>query len=264
MNKLKLFLVAAFISLIALPTQGIAQRRQVSYTSQRAGQHATLQGVTGNATVEQVVDNGTTQHQVTWFATTSGVSAVTVTVSAKTVAGNYAQISSSSSLSGTILFTGTYGYVKVVYTGFTGTGVIDADYFGNVATPTIIAASDGTALSAVTDPCDGVLATTVAISQTTSTKLISASAGKKNYICGGTIIAAAAEVVNFIEGTGSTCGSSTAALVGSTTAANGMSLAANGGFVITKTISGFTAASDTCLSQNATSRVSGWITYVQL
>ncbi len=123
----------------------------------------------------------------------------------------------------------------------------------------------GTAV--VADPCEALAKTQVAISQTASTKVISAAASKKNYICSLVIVAGAAEIVNVVEGTGTTCGTGTAAIVGSTTAANGMSFAANGGLSAiggNKTaIVGSGTNVDTCLSQSTTSRVAGWLTYVQ-
>lgn len=126
--------------------------------------------------------------------------------------------------------------------------------------------SDGTNTQLV-NPCASVAPTVVAISQTGSTKLVSAVAAKKNYICSILIVAATAEIVNLIEGTGSTCGSTQAALVGSTTAANGLSFAANGGFAQgdgnAAVITGTGTALDLCLTQNSTARIAGFVTYVQ-
>lgn len=114
------------------------------------------------------------------------------------------------------------------------------------------------------NPCTYIVPTTVAISQTAGTKLISQTSAKKNYICGGEIVVATAEIVNIVEGTGSTCGTATAAVVGSTTAANGLSLAANGGFIVSTPITGTGTNLDLCLTQNGSARVSGHITYVQV
>lgn len=122
----------------------------------------------------------------------------------------------------------------------------------------------GNQILASTDPCDGVLATNVAISQTTSTKLISSSSGKKNHICSLVLVTGAAEIVNIVEGTGSVCGTSTTAIVGSTTVGNGMSFAANGGLSgIARTIPGTGTTVDTCLTQDGSDRVAGYLTYVQ-
>lgn len=121
---------------------------------------------------------------------------------------------------------------------------------------------DGNSFDPITDPCDGVLATTVPISITADTVVISAVASTKNYICNITIVAGAAEIVSITEGTGSTCASGEVAIVGSTTDANGMSFAANGGFVNTKTISGIGTNVDTCLNVSGSNRVAGFLTYV--
>lgn len=113
------------------------------------------------------------------------------------------------------------------------------------------------------DPCTALLPTTVAVSQTADTQLITGTANKKTYICGGVLVAGAAEIINLVEGTGSVCGTSTTALVGSTTEANGVSLAANGVLPIDTPISGSGTAVNTCLYNNTASRVSGYVTYVQ-
>lgn len=117
------------------------------------------------------------------------------------------------------------------------------------------------------NPCELSTPIQVPISQTASTKIISATSAKKNYICSLVLVAAAAEIVNVVEGTGSTCGTSTAAIVGSTTAANGMSFVANGGLSAIggkgNAISGVGTNVDTCLTQSTSSRVAGWATYVQ-
>lgn len=111
------------------------------------------------------------------------------------------------------------------------------------------------------NPCDGATVTTLAISAAADAVLVSASASNRIYICKGAILANAAEIFAIWEGTGSTCGTSTAALVGSTTIANGVSLAANGGFPL-DFIRGNSTNVDICLHLNTTNRVTGYITYV--
>ncbi len=80
-------------------------------------------------------------------------------------------------------------------------------------------------------------------------------------------MATAAEIVSITEGTGTVCGTSEAALIGSTTDANGMSFAANGGEAMvggaSTVVAGITAAQDVCLNVSGTNRVSGFITWVQ-
>lgn len=116
------------------------------------------------------------------------------------------------------------------------------------------------------DPCQGTSKSSVPISQTASTVLVSASASNRIYVCSLTLIAGAAEIVNLIQGTGSTCGTSTDAIIGSTTVGNGLSFAANGGITLGSGLGtvarGPNTNEDVCLSQSTTSRVSGVMTYV--
>ena len=125
---------------------------------------------------------------------------------------------------------------------------------------------DGTNTANV-DACASVAHTKVAINQTASTKLISQTSAKTNYICNIVLVVQAAEIVNIVEGTGSTCGTSTAAIMGSTTASQGMSFAANGGFTMVggnaAVITGSGTNLDLCLTQNGSNRVSGYLDYVQ-
>jgi hypothetical protein len=130
-----------------------------------------------------------------------------------------------------------------------------------------ISATDGTAISASSDPCQGVLPTRVAISQTSDTTLIPASGGKTNHICGGLIVVdnsnGATETINIIEGTGSGCVTTqTAAIIGSTTKANGMKITGNG-IAVSKIVPGSGTNVNTCLMQVGTQRLAGFITYVQ-
>lgn len=123
------------------------------------------------------------------------------------------------------------------------------------------------AIGGVVDGCQSAAKVNVPISQTTNTKLISAATGKKNYICSIAVVGADAENISVVEGTGSTCGSSTAAVVGSTTASAGMNFQAGAGFVAgtggNAVIVGTGAALDLCLFQSGSGRVSGFLTYVQ-
>lgn len=104
--------------------------------------------------------------------------------------------------------------------------------------------------------CTGV----IPINQTASTDLKTFTG--KGYICSVLLITATSQSVSLVEGTGSTCGTGTAALIGGTSA----SLAVNGnaGF---SAISGTpwlvtqTTADHLCLLQSTSSNISGTITY---
>ncbi len=116
------------------------------------------------------------------------------------------------------------------------------------------------------DPCQSMAKSVLPISQATNTKLLVAVTGKILYVCSFAIVAGDAENVSLLEGTGSTCGTGTAAIIGAATAANGPNLAANGALVMgdgSATIASGTHASyDVCLFQSASGRVAGAMTYV--
>lgn len=117
------------------------------------------------------------------------------------------------------------------------------------------------------DPCSSEAKITAPFSLTARGVIIAATSSKKNYICAISVVAAAAEIFNIDEGTGTTCGTGTAAVVGSTTAANGLSFAANGGMAAigsnSTVLAGLTANVDTCIVPSSTNRLSGFVTYVQ-
>jgi hypothetical protein len=120
-----------------------------------------------------------------------------------------------------------------------------------------------------TDPCTTLAKTSVAISQTGTAKLVTKTSAKKNYICSIMVVGADAENISLVEGTkvSTECDTSTAAIIGSTTAGNGPNLAANGGFTLGS--GGYTIAAgannnfDVCLFQSGSGRVAGVLTYVQ-
>lgn len=123
----------------------------------------------------------------------------------------------------------------------------------------------GTAV--VLDPCQAVAKTSTAISQATSTQIISGTSSKKTYICSILLLAGAAENVSITAGTGSVCATGASAIIGSTTVANGLVLAANGGLTMGNGLgtvaSGTVNADNICILQSGAVRVSGVITWVQ-
>ena len=121
--------------------------------------------------------------------------------------------------------------------------------------------------SLTADPCALGAKTSLPISQIANTKLIAQVGGKKIYLCSILVVAADAENISVVEGTGATCGTGTAAGIGGTTAATGPNLAASAGFVQGNGAS-FVAATaavntDLCLLQSGVGRVAGLLTYVQ-
>lgn len=117
------------------------------------------------------------------------------------------------------------------------------------------------------DPCSSEAKVTDPFSLTARGVVIAAAASKKNYICAISVVAGAAEIFNIDEGTGTTCQTGTAAIAGSTTAANGLSFAANGGLAAvgsnSTVMAGKTSNVDTCIVPSGSNRLSGFITYVQ-
>jgi hypothetical protein len=112
------------------------------------------------------------------------------------------------------------------------------------------------------DPCAGPNKFNIPISQAANTKLLSGP-GRKLYLCSMLIVAADAENVSLVEGTGSTCGTGTLAIVGGTTAATGPNLPAGGGWQGgggAGTIA-VTGGVDLCLFQSGSGRVAGNLTY---
>jgi hypothetical protein len=130
--------------------------------------------------------------------------------------------------------------------------------------------SHGTGLDAYVinqyDPCQTPAKGNVAISQTASARLIQAESNRRVFICSLIVISQDAEGLSLVEGTGSTCGTGTAAIVGATTQGNGMQVGANGGFQMgngqgTVALQNF-PSSDVCLLQTGTGRVAGVLTFV--
>ena len=118
------------------------------------------------------------------------------------------------------------------------------------------------------DPCTFGTKSNYALSTnaTALTQIIAASGSTKVYICSIAVVAAGASAFNLNYGTGSNCGTGTAALVGSTTAANGMSFAANGGLTLgngSGTVAVTPASQAVCTVQSNAVYESGVITYVQ-
>jgi hypothetical protein len=138
----------------------------------------------------------------------------------------------------------------------------------STSNPAFFRPTDGTN-GVVFDPCQVVAKTNFTGSQTASTQIIPGTSAKKTYICSMHLVAAAAEIVNIIAGTGSVCATGSSVVMGSTTVANGMSYAANGGFTLgngAATVMQATAvnADNVCLTQSGGSRVTYQGTYVQL
>lgn len=127
----------------------------------------------------------------------------------------------------------------------------------------------GNLVGTIGDPCQTVAKTYTPISITTATttRIVAPAASKKTYVCYMLLTSAAADNVGIVEGTGGTCGSGTAGVIGGTTAANGPNFAANGGVSFGN--GGFAVAAtagtnvDLCLITSAGTPLAGHIAWVQ-
>jgi hypothetical protein len=164
--------------------------------------------------------------------------------------------------------------------GVTGAAVpANATYFGfnsggnltgpSSAAPLPVRSGDGTR-NAVLDPCEAntQLYLPISITSATTTRIVTPSASNKTYICGLIIVTGAANNVGIVEGTGGTCGTGTAGVIGGTTAANGPNFAANGGIALQagKTAHAYTAGTnvDLCAITSSAGPYAGGIKYVQV
>lgn len=123
------------------------------------------------------------------------------------------------------------------------------------------AATTDPAIVAAPSTNPSTLCTSVkAVNQTASTDLVTST--NKLHICSIVLVSATAQNLSLTEGTGTTCATGAAALIGGTTAS--VAVAANGGFsavsdrawLVTQT-----TADHLCLLQSGTGNVSGVITY---
>lgn len=125
----------------------------------------------------------------------------------------------------------------------------------------------------VADPCMFQAKTNVPFSSASGTfAVVTGVSAKKIYVCSlSLIINTPAVAVSLAEGSGTTCGTSNqAAVIGvatNGTAANGMSLAVNGGLTLGNgggTIAATATAADyLCIFQSGTTQIAGNLTYVQ-
>lgn len=111
------------------------------------------------------------------------------------------------------------------------------------------------------NPCINSIGGDVAISQTATSKTIAGRPGLRILVCHIRIVVGAAEITSELEGTGTTCGTGTLVHSGSSTAANGESFAANGGYE--SAVPFYNApGNDFCVAQSGSNRVSGKVSYL--
>lgn len=155
---------------------------------------------------------------------------------------------------------------NAMYTAFNSGGNLVG---AAAATPLPTRSGDGTR-QVVIHPCEANTQSYAPISITTATttRIVTPSASNKTYICSLFLTSAAADNIGIVEGTGGTCGTGTAGVIGGTTAANGPNFAANGGVLLQaggKVSIAQTAGTnvDLCLITSAATPLAGGINYVQ-
>lgn len=241
------------------------------------GQQAAVQcDVNGNPKVSVVNTNANGQAVMASSSPVviaSNQSAVPVTMTSTTITGTVAATQSgtwtvqpgNTANTTAWLVTGTGGTFPSTQSG---TWTVQPGNTANT-TPWLTRPSDGTR-NAVVHPCEAAIQTYAPISITTATttRIVAPSASNKTYICSLLLTSAAADNVGIVEGTGGTCGSGTAGVIGGTTAANGPNFAANGGLFIQaggKVSVAQTAGTnvDLCLITSASTPLAGGINYVQ-
>ena len=103
------------------------------------------------------------------------------------------------------------------------------------------------------------------ISTATTTLIVTGVSGRQVRISAQHMIAAGADNVAWIEGTGATCGTGTAGMAGGTTAASGYNFAANGGIAegsgVGTVLQTVTTGDSVCLVTSAAVQLSGGIEY---
>jgi hypothetical protein len=136
--------------------------------------------------------------------------------------------------------------------------------------PSFARSTDGTR-SAIVDPCEANLQSSLPILMTTATTLqvVAASASNKTYICSLFLKASAVNNVALVEGTGGSCVTGIAGVIGGTTTANGFVFGTAGDGVLLQS-GGKVAVAQTagtnvglCLITSTTGPLIGTLKYVQ-
>jgi hypothetical protein len=239
-------------------------------SSGAVAQGSTTSGQTGllvQGAVTTAAPTYTTAQTSPLSLTTTGDLRVSVT---NTNANGQAALASSSPVA-VAKNSGTGSTVAGAAVGTAGTASAEVVTVQGIAsmTPLLSRPSDGTR-SGIIDPCEATLQSYAPISITTATttRIVAPSASNKTYICHLFLTSAAADNVGIVEGTGGTCGTGTAGVIGGTTAANGPNFAANGGVALHaggKVAVAQTAGTnvDLCLITSAATPLAGGIKYVQ-
>ena len=157
-------------------------------------------------------------------------------------------------------------------TARTLTGTATTVYSGtqqiSTLSDSLVRVFDGTSQQQL-DPCQtrGGQSTPININGVNNTRLITATASQRTYICALSLFAAGTVNVGVVAGTGNQCATNTTGLYGGTTAATGLNLVAQTGIAWGAGNSWVMATSQTgydfCLITSATQQVAGSVKWVQ-
>lgn len=125
--------------------------------------------------------------------------------------------------------------------------------------PVAIASDQSPIPITFTDPCspgaNGTAQAAITLSASGSTRIVSGTSAKQIRVCHIAVQTGTAEDVKFVQGTGATCGSSTADLSGVYSSTFGFALDFLGSFAVGSGL-------DLCLNQTGTQNLGGVITYM--
>jgi hypothetical protein len=248
----------------AVPLQVSLANTAANGTAVKVDNSGVTQPVSGTVTANQggtwTVQPGNTANTTPWLSTIAQGGNSAVVKAANTVASTDVGLVVAVANTNANLATNADS-VAAVAAGAAGAGspVNSAGYCWNGST--------WDRCKANADPCSYAAKTNLPISfQTTSiTQQIALSGSTKIYVCSLSLIASAATVFSITGGTGTNCGTP-AALIGTTSATHGLSLAANGGMTLGNgagTVAVTGAGSELCLVQSGSGDLVGNLTYVQ-
>jgi hypothetical protein len=188
------------------------------------------------------------------------------TTNVAVISGTTALKTDMSSVAGTATVTAASGVQKV---GIVGNAGAIVDGATGAAPPANVLYAGGVTSGATGGFLTGIPVCTefvsINISSATTTLVITGVSGRQVYICGLSLVTAAANNVAFITGTGATCGTSTAGMTGGTSAASGYNFAANGGIAQGSGIGAInrteTAGDSVCIVTSAATQLSGALSY---
>jgi hypothetical protein len=248
-----------------------------------ANANANGQALMANSSPVVIASNQSTlSAQVIGSSTTLSVAVVGTNSLTTNVTGTVTITSNSAVQPATVLNTVVItGNSSLLPVAVFGTNTISVSQIGTATVSTNSAVQPTTVLntvpitgtvalsSSVGDPCTFTTksSTPLAASGGALTQiLVPGSASKRIYGCSFVAIGGSAGSFSLIEGTGATCGTSTAAVLGGTTALSGVNLAANGGLTLGSghgtVAQTATNGNNLCLTSSVTPTVAGNFVYV--